>query len=164
MLSKITLCLCAIILLGCNSKAQQETTKNESKTYAVQKTEAQWKAELNDLEYYVLRQAGTEKAFTSPLDSFYKPGTYHCGACGVLLYNSEHKFDSGTGWPSFDRGEDKNLEYDTDFKTGYARTELKCANCGSHLGHMFEDGPEKTTGKRHCINGAALTFKPQQNE
>lgn len=164
MLSKITLCFCAILLFGCNSKAQQESSKNETKQYAVQKTEAQWKAELNDHEYYVLRQAGTEKAFSSPLDAFYKAGTYHCRACGVLLYKSEHKFDSGTGWPSFDRGENKNLEFDTDYKIGYPRTELKCANCGSHLGHLFDDGPLDTTGKRHCINGTALSFKPVKNE
>lgn len=162
MIHKITLCLLACCLLSCNSKAQKETKETDG--YPVEKTEQEWKAELSELEYYVLREAGTERAFTSPLDKNYKPGDYHCKACGVKVYESEHKFDSGTGWPSFDRGEDKNLEYDVDDKVGYTRTELKCANCGSHLGHMFDDGPQDTTGKRHCINGVALEFKPEHNE
>lgn len=161
MFYKFTLCVLTLSFLSCNSKAQQSKEKT---AYNVIKTEAQWKAELTDLEYYVLRQAGTERAFSSPLDKNYAPGTYHCRACGVLLYESQHKFDSGTGWPSFDRGVDENLEQDVDYKIGYARTELKCANCGSHLGHRFDDGPRNTTGKRHCINGAALTFKPKKNE
>jgi len=160
MISKITLLLLAMSLWSCNGKAQNDTQKTPD--YAVVKTEAEWKAQLSELEYYVLRQAGTERAFTSPLDKNYSPGTYHCKACDVVLYESEHKFDSGTGWPSFDRGVDENLELDVDYKIGYARTELKCANCGSHLGHMFDDGPKNTTGKRHCINGAALSFKPKK--
>lgn len=158
MFYKLTLCLLTVSLMGCNSKAQQS---NQDQEYAVIKTEAQWKAELSELEYYVLRQAGTERAFSSPLDKNYAPGTYHCRGCGVLLYESEHKFDSGTGWPSFDRGVDENLEFDVDYKIGYARSELKCSNCGSHLGHMFDDGPRGTTGNRHCINGTALIFKPK---
>lgn len=161
MFNNMTLCLLTIAFLSCNSKAQQE--KNAS-DYSVVKTEAQWKAELSSLEYYVLRQAGTERAFSSPLDKNFTPGNYHCKACGVKLYESMHKFDSGTGWPSFDRGVDENIEYDVDYKIGYARTELKCSNCGSHLGHMFNDGPQETTGNRHCINGAALNFIPKEND
>ena len=161
MFYKFTLCLLAVSLLSCNSKAQQSKDNPE---YAVVKTQAQWKAELSDLEYYVLRESGTERAFSSPLDQNYSPGTYHCRGCGVLLYESEYKFDSGTGWPSFDRGVDENLEFDVDYKIGYARSELKCSNCGSHLGHLFDDGPVETTGNRHCINGAALTFKAISNE
>ncbi len=162
MIQKITLCLLAFCFVSCNSKAQKETKENDG--YSLEKSEAEWKAELSELEYHVLREAGTERAFSSPLDKNYKSGDYHCKACGVKLYESEHKFDSGTGWPSFDRGVDENLEYDVDHKVGYARTELKCANCGSHLGHMFDDGPQDTTGKRHCINGVALEFKPEKND
>lgn len=153
-----------LLLLSCNTKAQDQTTKKQTAAYAVQKSDAQWKAELTGMEYYVLRQAGTEKAYSSPLDKLYQPGTYHCKACDVLLYKSDYKYDSGSGWPSFDRGENKHLELETDYKIGYPRTELKCSNCGSHLGHLFEDGPKETTGKRHCINGVALTFKPLKDE
>lgn len=158
-LLKITLSILILCLWSCQTKAQKE--KPNETSYNVVKTESQWKQELTDLEYHVLRQAGTERPFTSELNKNYAPGTYHCKACGVVLYESEHKFDSGTGWPSFDQGVEKNLELDVDYKIGYARTELKCANCGSHLGHSFDDGPQKTTGKRHCINGVALTFKPK---
>lgn len=161
MLKKITLVLIFFSLLSCNSKAQQTKDKKE---YEIVKTEAQWKAELSELEFYVLRKAGTEPPFSSPLDKNYAPGTYHCRGCGTFLYSSKHKFDSGTGWPSFDRGKNEHLEFDVDYKIGYARTELKCANCGGHLGHKFDDGPRNTTGNRHCINGAALTFKPKKDD
>ncbi len=147
-------------LVSCNGKAQKNQSK-EKKTYAVDKTDAEWKEELPEMAYYVLRQAGTERAFSGELNKKYDPGVYVCAACKTPLYNSEHKYDSRSGWPSFDRGLDKNLEYDVDYKLGYARTELKCNSCGGHLGHMFTDGPRATTGKRHCINSAALNFIPK---
>lgn len=143
------------LLMSCGSKAQD---KAETKEYPVTKTEAEWKAELSELEYYILREAGTERAFTSVLNKNYADGVYHCAACSTPLFKSEHKFDSGTGWPSFDREIKGNVAYDTDYKIGYARTEEHCATCGGHLGHVFNDGPADTTGKRHCINGAALNF------
>ncbi|WP_299014330.1 peptide-methionine (R)-S-oxide reductase MsrB [uncultured Polaribacter sp.] len=150
---------CFIILFSCNSKAQN--TSKESKTYKVAKTDATWKNELTPIQYYILREAGTERPFTSPLNKNYKAGIYVCAACKTELYKSDHKFDSGTGWPSFDRAIKGNVELDVDYKIGYARTELKCNTCGGHLGHSFNDGPE-TTGKRHCINGAALEFIPKK--
>ena len=116
------------------------------------------------MQYYVLRQAGTERPFTSPLNKNYKSGTYICAACKTPLYKSEHKFDSGTGWPSFDRAIFNSVELDVDYKIGYARTELKCNTCGGHLGHSFKDGPRETTGERHCINGVALEFIPKKNK
>jgi len=142
-------------LISCSSTAQKKEPK---KTYSVTKTTSEWKKELNELQFYVLREAGTERAFTSPLNKIHKKGTYVCAACNTALYKSEHKFDSGSGWPSFDRAIKENVELDVDYKLGYARTELKCNTCGGHLGHSFDDGPKETTGKRHCINGAALLF------
>lgn len=144
------------IMLSCNSIAQEKP--KEKKEYKVEKSNTEWKKLLSPMEYYVLREAGTERAFTSPLNKNYKKGTYVCAACKTPLYASEHKFDSGTGWPSFDRAIEGNVELDVDYKLGYARTELKCNTCGGHLGHSFNDGPQKTTGKRHCINGVALEF------
>ena len=158
-MKKIALLLIGLIAISCNSKAQQ---KDKEETFAVVKTDAEWKAELSELEYYVLREAGTERAFTSELNKNYNPGTYVCAACGTPLFKSEHKFDSGTGWPSFDREIKGNVAFDVDYNLGYARTEEHCATCGGHLGHVFDDGPRDTTGKRHCINGAALNFIPEE--
>ena len=147
-----------VFLASCAGKAQ-DSSKEQIK-YKITKTTAQWKKELTSQQYYVLRQAGTERPFSSPLNKNINTGTYVCAACKTPLYASKDKFDSGTGWPSFDRAIKENVILDTDYKTGYARTELKCNTCGGHLGHSFNDGPKNTTGKRHCINGAALTFSP----
>ena len=152
-------------LLGSCQQAHKPANSSAKKTtYAVVKTDAEWKEILSPLAYQVLRKAATERAFSGPLNNNKKAGTYVCAGCKSPLYASEHKYDSGSGWPSFDRGVDKNLEYDVDYKIGYARTELKCAVCGGHLGHMFNDGPRATTGKRHCINSAALAFIPTEDE
>ncbi len=154
--------LMVFLLMSCQGNAQKE--KKEMKTYPVTKTEAEWKASLSPLAYYVLREAGTERAFSSALNKNEQAGNYHCAGCGQLLYRSENKYDSKSGWPSFDQGVDAHLEYDVDYKLGYPRTELRCNNCGGHLGHMFEDGPRDTTGKRHCINAAALNFIPSDGK
>ena len=114
------------------------------------------------MEYYILRKAGTENPGTSELLDTKQKGTYTCAGCGHPLFKSEHKFDSGTGWPSFDREIEGNVAYSVDYNIGYKRTEEHCARCGGHLGHVFEDGPRATTGLRHCINGAALDFIPEQ--
>ena len=140
------------------------TTVNaqNKKKYAVNKTNSEWKKLLTPKQYYVLREAGTERPNSSPLNFNKKEGIYVCAACKTPLYKSENKYDSGSGWPSFDSAVKGNVELDTDYKLGYARTELKCNKCGGHLGHSFNDGPKKTTGKRHCINGVALEFIPNK--
>ena len=104
----------------------------------------------------------TERPYSSPLNQEKREGFFHCANCGAKLFASKAKFDSGTGWPSFDRAIENNVELDVDYKIGYARTELKCANCGGHLGHSFNDGPSNTTGERHCINGVALKFNKKK--
>ena len=149
-------------LISCSGVAQK-SEKKVAKKYAVSKTASEWKKQLTSLQYYVLREAGTERSFTSSLNENKKNGLYVCAACETPLYDSDHKFDSGTGWPSFDRAIVNNVELDVDYKIGYARTELKCATCGGHLGHSFNDGPSNTTGERHCINGASLKFKQLNN-
>lgn len=149
-----------ILVFNCNSNAQKSNSKAKE-VFAVVKTEAEWKASLTDMEFYVLRKAGTERPFSSPLNKNYKEGTYVCKGCDTPLFESKAKFNSGTGWPSFDKEIKGNVAYSTDYDLGYARTEEHCATCGGHLGHVFNDGPRATTGKRHCINGVSLKFIPK---
>lgn len=146
---------------SCNSSAQK---KEIVKSFSITKTEAEWKAELTSLQYYVLREAGTEPAFSSSFNDNHLKGVYVCAACETPLFESEHKYDSRSGWPSFDREIKGNIAYSVDYNIGVARKEELCATCGGHLGHVFDDGPRETTGLRHCVNGAALKFIPKKNE
>ncbi len=127
-------------------------------TYEVTRTEAEWKAMLTPLQYKVMRQQGTERSGSSPLDKNYASGTYFCRGCDLAVYSSKHKFDSGTGWPSFWQSLPGAVRTMPDRKLFRVRTEVHCRRCGSHFGHIFDDGP-KPTGKRHCLNGAALVFR-----
>jgi len=162
-MKKILITLLLIPFLGsCQSRKKDPKKAIKKAEYSVVKTDAEWQEILPPLSYRVLRKAVTERAWSGPLNNNKKEGTYVCAGCKSPLYYSKDKYDSGSGWPSFDRGNDENLEYDVDYKIGYARTELKCAECGGHLGHMFNDGPRVTTGKRHCINSAALAFIPAE--
>ena len=132
------------------------------KKYGVQKSEEDWKKELSPEEYYVLRQKGTERPFTGEYDLHFENGDYHCKACGSKLFESGHKFQSGCGWPSFDEAVEGAIEYIRDTSHGMIRTETVCANCGGHLGHVFNDGPRETTGQRYCINSVSIDFEPEK--
>jgi peptide-methionine (R)-S-oxide reductase len=133
------------------------------RTDRIEKTDAEWRQQLSPEAYNVARKHGTERAFTSPLNEEKREGMFKCIGCGEPVFDSATKFDSGTGWPSFYApAGDQSIETSTDYYLIYPRTEVHCARCQSHLGHVFKDGP-KPTGLRYCINGVALTFEPKKD-
>lgn len=127
-------------------------------TFEIARSKSEWKAMLTSLEYRVMREEGTERAFSSPLNDEKRAGMFHCKGCDLALYASEHKYDSGTGWPSFWQAQSSAIGTKADRALFMVRTECHCRRCGSHLGHIFDDGPQPT-GKRHCINGVSLSFR-----
>ncbi len=130
--------------------------------FPVMKTDAEWRRILSAPAYNVLRHEGTERPYTSPLNDEHRAGIFHCAGCNWPVFSSKNKFDSGTGWPSFDRPlNPKAVVYKQDTSLLMVRTEVRCASCGGHLGHVFDDGPIQTTGKRFCMNGVAMTFEPR---
>ena len=149
----------ALIVAGV---AARGVADNPDAIVPVQKSDAEWKKALPPLAYDVLRHQGTERAFTGAYWNNHAPGVYRCAGCGLDLFSSETKFESGTGWPSFWKPLNaRNVVQAGDNSLGMQRTEVHCARCGGHLGHVFEDGP-KPTGLRYCINSAALTFAPSK--
>jgi peptide-methionine (R)-S-oxide reductase len=141
----------ALIVFGCGKSATAKTR------YAVTYSDAEWKKRLSPAAYLVLRREDTERPYTSPLNNEKRKGTFVCAACNQRLFASATKFESGTGWPSFYAPLVGGIGTNTDYKIGVPRTEVHCARCGGHLGHVFNDGP-KPTGKRYCMNGVAMKF------
>ena len=144
-----------------SSTLPQDGTRNPKSSKGIKKvtkTNEEWKKTLTPEQYHVTREKGTERPFTSPLNDIHEPGVFECVACGLPLYDSNAKFDSGTGWPSFyEPIAPENVREEVDKSLWATRTEVMCARCDAHLGHVFDDGP-KPTGLRYCMNGVALKF------
>ena len=143
-----------------SSSCQSQEKKMDTKT--VNKTEEQWKKELTPEQYYVLRQKGTERAYSGEYDQHFEKGEYVCAGCNNVLFTSDSKFNSHCGWPSFDKAIEGSVKYHKDLSFGMDRTEVTCAKCDGHLGHVFNDGPKETTGERFCTNSVSIKFIPKK--
>ncbi|WP_430613478.1 peptide-methionine (R)-S-oxide reductase MsrB [Flavobacterium sp. JP2137] len=152
-----------LLVLLCLSCKQNSYTQIKDNMKSANNTEQQWKEQLTPEEYYVLRQKGTERPFSGTYNDFYEEGIYVCAGCGSQIFESDHKFDGHCGWPSFDRAIKESVLYVKDVSHGMQRTEVICANCKGHLGHVFEDGPRDTTGNRYCMNSVSMKFIPKKD-
>ena len=158
----VTLLLLAVVMASCQTQAQNGQKSSLEVEPKWDLSEQEWKERLTDFEFYVLRDKGTERAFSGALWNHKKDGVYKCAACELALFDSKTKYRSGTGWPSFwEPVAGANIAEDTDHLLGYPRTEVMCARCGGHLGHVFPDGPEPT-GLRYCINSVSLSFEERK--
>ena len=151
----ITFCIFSFLNFSSNF---QQKKMNKPTDYKVTKTDKEWKEILNDEEYKILREKGTEYPHTGEYNLHFEEGVYNCKGCKTPLFNSDQKFNSDCGWPSFDDAIEGSIEYKNDYSLGMIRVEILCSNCGGHLGHIFNDGPTNT-GKRYCVNSVSLDFK-----
>ena len=153
-----------ISCLGNDQKTSIKKNKMTNKTDKVVKTEAEWQQQLTEQQYYVLRQKGTDRPGDGGYTKHFEKGTYLCAACDAQLFESNSKYESHCGWPSFDDAIPGTIDLTKDTTLGMIRTEITCKKCDSHLGHIFDDGPKETTGKRYCVNTTSIKFVKSNNE
>lgn len=153
------------LVMSCTAQSEKSGTKQENDmAFKIDKSEAEWKEKLSPEQYYILREKGTERPGTGEYNLHFEDGVYHCAACNAALFKSDSKFDAHCGWPSFDQAiSDSAIVEKLDKSHGMMRTEILCANCGGHLGHVFNDGPTET-GLRYCVNSVSLGFEKEANQ
>ncbi|MFD1292747.1 peptide-methionine (R)-S-oxide reductase MsrB [Lutibacter holmesii] len=161
-MKKILVLIFLLPLFNTISYSQKSTT--ETMVKKVTKTDAEWKATLTPQQYFILREKGTDRPSQEGYTAHFEKGTYHCAACNLQLFESNSKFESHCGWPSFDDAIDGTVDYVLDKSHGMIRTEIICASCGGHLGHLFNDGPKETTGERYCVNTTSIKFVKTEKE
>ena len=169
-MKKIIALIAMLTIVGCNGQENKNSDIIDKKTkssediknskFEVSKTDEQWKNELTSLEYDVLRNKATERPHTGEYNKHFEKGVYVCAGCKNPLFTSDAKFNSSCGWPSFDQAINGSVIYEEDKSFGMNRTEVMCAKCGGHLGHVFDDGPKETTGNRFCTNSVSIKFLP----
>ena len=166
-MKRILFFLAISLLMSCTGNAQKTTTKKNEMTKKadkIVKTAAEWQQQLTEQEYYVLRQKGTDSPGDGGYTKHFEKGTYHCAACDAQLFESNSKYESHCGWPSFDDAIPGTIDLTKDTTLGMVRTEITCTKCDGHLGHIFDDGPKETTGKRYCVNTSSIKFVKSENE
>lgn len=153
-----------LLSFACQSQIQQKdkTKTKEEMTYKINKSETDWKKKLSPAQFHILREKGTERPGTGEYNLHFEKGAYVCAGCDTPLFESDNKYESHCGWPSFDDAIPGTVVYQDDSSVGMHRIEIVCANCGGHLGHIFDDGPQETTGKRYCVNSMSLEFKKEK--
>ncbi len=154
----------AFFAFSCTTNAQEKSNNQTTKTKSMKKTDAEWKKELTPQEYYVLREKGTDRAGDGGYTKHFEKGTYICAACNTQLFESNTKYESHCGWPSFDDAIEGTVIKTSDYSAGMVRTEITCKACDGHLGHIFDDGPKDTTGKRYCVNTTSIKFVKSGNK
>ncbi len=154
-MKKIHLIIMVLILINITLIAQEKSKMDKKNT----KTDAEWKQILSSEQYHILREKGTDRPGDYGYTNHFEKGTYFCAACDAQLFKSDSKFDSHCGWPSFDDAIKGAVDYKKDISHGMIRTEITCTNCDGHLGHIFDDGPKETTGKRYCVNTTSIRFE-----
>ncbi len=160
-----TMLMLGILQTACTAQNKESMASNKNETtFNITKTDDEWKAQLTPEQYYILREKGTERPGTGEFNLHFEDGTYHCAACDAPLFESDSKFDAHCGWPSFDQAiNDSAIVEKIDKSHGMLRTEIMCANCGGHLGHVFNDGPTDT-GLRYCVNSISIGFEEEEKQ
>jgi len=164
-MNKFIITISLILFISCqNTKNMSKKQPEEKPEIKINKTDEEWEKILTPQQFYILRKKGTDLPGTGKYTYHFDDGVYRCAACGAQLFKSDNKYESHCGWPSFDDAIEGAIIFQPDYSHNMIRTEIICANCGGHLGHIFDDGPKETTGKRYCVNSTSIEFEPKKDK